>query len=62
MFLVFNKEKIYAYIVSVVTVCFLFFIAGNSQTKTVETSTLINNVIQNKLNDLTNWLLGNNIS
>lgn len=28
MFLVFNKEKIYAYIVSILTVCLLFFTAG----------------------------------
>lgn len=29
MFLVFNKEKIYTYIVSILTVVLLFFVAGN---------------------------------
>ena len=40
MFLVINKEKICAYIVSVLTVCFLFIIASNNNfnEKKVETS------------------------
>lgn len=29
MFLVFNKEKIYTYIISILTVILLFFVAGN---------------------------------
>ena len=36
MFLVLNKEKISAYIVSVLTVCFLFFIASNATTHEME--------------------------
>ena len=35
MFLVFNKEKIYAYVVSILTVCLLFFTA-NAMNKTEE--------------------------
>ena len=38
MFLVFNKEKIYAYLVSILTVCLLFFIASTNMPKDVETS------------------------
>lgn len=42
MFLVFNKEKIYTYIVSILTVVLLFFVASNingiSGGKVVETS------------------------
>lgn len=40
MFLVFNKQKIYAYLVSVITVIFLFCIASNimEDNKTIETS------------------------
>lgn len=43
MFLVFNKEKICAYIVSILTVFFLFFIANNSKDNTVQTSSNIRN-------------------
>lgn len=39
MFLVFNKEKIYAYLVSILTVCLLFFIASTNTDNDVETST-----------------------
>ena len=39
MFLVFNKEKVCAYVFSVVTVCFLFFIASATTGNTIETST-----------------------
>lgn len=42
MFLVFNKEKIYAYVVSILTVFVLFFTAStltkNSEENTKETS------------------------
>lgn len=41
MFLVFNKEKIYAYIVSILTVCLLFFTASTmnkTEEKTEEAS------------------------
>ena len=43
MFLVFNKQKIYAYLVSIVTVVLLFCVAGglnntNSGANTVQTS------------------------
>ena len=41
MFFVFNKEKIYAYVVSVLTVCLLFFIASISTEKVTETSSNI---------------------
>ena len=36
MFLVLTKAKISAYIVSVLTVCFLFFIASNATTNEME--------------------------
>lgn len=39
MFLVFNKEKIYAFLVSILTVFLLFFIASTNTQKDVETST-----------------------
>ena len=39
MFLVLNKEKIYAYLVSILTVCLLFFIASTNTQKDIETST-----------------------
>lgn len=56
MFFVLNREKICAYIVSVLTVCFLFFIAGITE-DTKETSSNIirinikdeNNVIKNNI-------------
>ncbi|MBR3255571.1 MAG: hypothetical protein IKF97_05095 [Clostridia bacterium] len=41
MFLVFNKEKIYAYLVSILTVCLLFFIASTNTDNDVETSTKV---------------------
>ncbi|MBP3801173.1 MAG: hypothetical protein J6I85_03955 [Clostridia bacterium] len=46
MFFVINKEKICAYIVSVLTVCFLFIIASNNNfnEKKVETSSNVYNV------------------
>lgn len=53
MFLVFNKEKVCAYIVSVVTVCFLFFLASGTTKDAIETSTntIYNNqVTENKVN------------
>ncbi|MBR3002001.1 MAG: hypothetical protein IKF38_00270 [Clostridia bacterium] len=52
MFFVFNKEKIGAYIVSVVTVCLLFFIASTTMKETAETSTNItynNTIITNNI-------------
>lgn len=53
MFLVFNKEKICAYLVSVITVCALFFIASTTTNKTIETSS---NTINN------NEIMANNIN
>ena len=41
MFLVFNKEKIYAYLVSILTVCLLFFIASTNNQKDIETDSKI---------------------
>ena len=61
MFLVFNKEKVYAYIVSVVTVCFLFFIAGITTPKTVETSGNIINRDKNSLNDVNDINVNNTV-
>lgn len=58
MFFVFNKEKICAYIVSVLTVCLLFFIASSSTEKITETSSNIE-VKYNNENDINNTL--NNI-
>ena len=66
MFLVFNKEKIYAFLVSILTVFLLFFIASTNTQKDVETSTkadssynVVDNInetketsAQNKENDL----------
>ena len=46
MFLVFSKEKIYAYLVSAVTVLMLFCVASNmtkNDDNTVETSVTSNN-------------------
>lgn len=56
MFLVFNKEKIYAYLISVLTVCFLFFLASIDK-ETVETSSNLNNIIQN--NEIKNNIVNN---
>lgn len=58
MFLVFNKEKIYAYLVSILTVCLLFFIASTSAPKDVETSTKaeISNTDMTNSNTETNTL------
>ena len=65
MFLVFNKEKISAYIVSVLTVCFLFFIASTTNTKNEnvsETSSNIQNVNTNNVQEWNNTKkIGNNI-
>lgn len=58
MFFVLNKEKIYAYIVSVLTVCLLFFIASSSTEKVVETSSnteqnfSASNYLDNTLNNI----------
>ena len=57
MFFVLNKEKLYAYIVSVVTVCLLFFIASTTSQNTLETST---NTVQNNMNNTTNTINVNN--
>lgn len=54
MFLVVNKEKIYAYLVSILTVCLLFFIASTNTVdkgNDVETSTDVDssyNMVQNE--------------
>ncbi len=62
MFLVLNKEKICAYVVSVLTVCFLFFIAKVNTDKVVETSSnsiQVNNVQENNVKE--NNVIANNI-
>ena len=56
MFLVVNKEKIYAYLVSILTVCLLFFIASTNTVdkgKEVETSTDVDSSYNLVENDLT---------
>ena len=66
MFLVFNKEKISAYIVSILTVCFLFFIASTIPAKenATPTSTNIANSNENNINNLINTTItiNNNIN
>ena len=42
MFIVFNKEKITAYIVSILTVCFLFFVANSVPEKEKAEPTSVN--------------------
>lgn len=50
MFLVFNKEKIYAFLVSILTVCLLFFIASTNKEKEIETSADVDkSYIENKV-------------
>ena len=48
MFFVINKEKIYAYVVSVLTIVILFFVSSffNSDMKNTETTSV--NVIENE--------------
>ncbi len=48
MFLVFNKQKIYTYLVSIVTVVLLFCVASNVRTNTNNTVPTASN-IQTKL-------------
>lgn len=63
MFLVVNKEKISAYIISVLTVCFLFFIANNATKNemgnTTATSVNVENLNNYNMNNTKN--VGNNI-
>ena len=56
MFLVFNKEKVYTYIVSILTVIMLFFIAGQFNSKSakavdskVYSKSVVNNIIENNI-------------
>ena len=48
MFLVFNKEKIYAYVVSILTVCLLFFTA-NAMNKTDENTQMTSSATEKLL-------------
>ena len=50
MFLVLNKEKITAYIVSVLTVCFLLFVASNIQYEEKTEVTSTNVILENEYN------------
>ena len=56
MFFVFNKNKIYSYLIAVCTVVMLFFIASvisNDQLNSVETSsTIVENTIYKEDNEL----------
>ncbi len=54
MFLVFNKEKISAYIVSILTVCFLFFIANTIPAKDNSTPTSTNIEKINNMQNMNN--------
>ncbi|MBO4293177.1 MAG: hypothetical protein J5881_02165 [Clostridia bacterium] len=64
MFLVLNREKISAYVISILTVCFLFFIANNATKNDInktepasvkaETRTEVNNEANNTNNNTTN--------
>ena len=56
MFLVFNKEKVYTYIISILTVIMLFFIAGQFNSKSakavdskVYSKSVVNNIIENNI-------------
>ena len=46
MFLIFFKEKIYTYIVSIITVVLLFYIANNININKKETSNLTKKIIK----------------
>ena len=49
MFLVFRKDKIYAYLVSILTIILLFFVANSTrieENKTIVTSANTENYIQ----------------
>ena len=61
MFLVLNKEKMCAYVVSVLTVCFLFFIANTTE-NIVETSSNTNtaNYIDQNNTNTVNYINQNN--
>ncbi len=61
MFLVINKEKIYAYVVSVLTIAILFFMSSflNSDLKdtqstsvNIENRDFINNTLNNTISDI----------
>ena len=54
MFLVLNKEKITAYVVSILTVCCLFFIAGNTQEKDKTEATSVNIQIEDNTSNTEN--------
>ena len=47
MFFVINKEKIYAYIVSVLTIIMLFFVSSFLKSDIKDTEPVSSNVIQN---------------
>lgn len=54
MFLVLNKEKISAYIVSILTVCFLFFIANNVRNDNKENTQMTSIEVKNEDGNNTN--------
>ncbi len=58
MFIVFNKQKIYSYLIALSTVVILFvitFAVTNNQNNIVQTSTNLqeNNIIENQVNKVT---------
>ena len=56
MFLVLNKEKIIAYLVSILTVCLLFFVANNVSLESKE------NITQTSVNIDNNYIENNTIN
>ena len=54
MFLVLNKEKISAYFVSVLTVCFLFFIASNTTNNNGENTKPVSVKVETHVEDSIN--------
>ncbi len=49
VFLVINKEKIYAYVVSVLTIVILFFMSGLINSNIKDTEVTSSNVIENNI-------------
>ena len=54
LFLVVNKEKIYAYIVSVLTIVTLFFMSSMFNTEFTNTEYTSSNIIEENINNTSN--------
>ena len=60
LFLVINKEKIYAYIVSVMTIVTLFFMSSMLNSDLKDTEPVSSNIIEeNSINETNNVLIHN---